>query len=238
MATPLTQSGSATTASAATSLMGIYGTVKDKWETSGASKAVSDIYSNVPQGTKDYFAATSTQLFSREQLRTVSVFFGIGEERPFYLEKNPSLLVARLRHNLTFFYLNYMLMTAAIFLFTVVFSPTKILGIGLLGMAWMWVVRSTQNGSLRVGNIAIPQKQVLVGMAIFSAFIMVYLLSGIFWWSLFSSGFLTLVHALTRDASMHKDADDKVDMIGDLTFDGGEDAAFLNNVESVKIDQL
>lgn len=43
-----------------------------------------------------------------------------------------------------------------------------------------------------------------------------------------SSGFLILVHAFLRDASMHKDLQDAVAMEGDLHF-GGEDASFLNN---------
>ena len=63
-------------------------------------------------------------------------------------------------------------------------------------------------------------------MGILSVLVLFYLLSGIFWWTLGSSGFLMGVHALLRDASMHKDEDDKVQMSGDLSFD--ENAAFLN----------
>lgn len=63
-------------------------------------------------------------------------------------------------------------------------------------------------------------------MAIASAFALIYVLSNIFWWTLFSSGLLVAVHAFLRDASMHKDLDDAVAMEGDLNL--GEDAAFLN----------
>jgi hypothetical protein len=41
-----------------------------------------------------------------------------------------------------------------------------------------------------------------------------------------------LGHSVARDASLHKDAEDKVDMQGDLTLTSviaGEDAAFLNS---------
>lgn len=65
-------------------------------------------------------------------------------------------------------------------------------------------------------------------MAILSVFVLLWLLSGIFWWTLASSGFLCLLHAFLRDASMHKDLEDAVAMEGDLNF-GGEDASFLNN---------
>ena len=81
--------------------------------------------------------------------------------------------------------------------------------------------------------MAIPQTTATIGMAILSVFVLLYLLSGIFWWALLSSGVLVAVHAFLRDASMHKDLDDAVDMHGDLNL--GEDAAFLN---SAQVDQV
>ena len=63
-----------------------------------------------------------------------------------------------------------------------------------------------------------------------SILVLFYLLSSIFWWTLFSSGFLILLHAFFRDASMHKDMDDVVKMEGDLHFTSStEDSAFLNS---------
>jgi hypothetical protein len=75
-------------------------------------------------------------------------------------------------------------------------------------------------------GFSIPQKSATIAMAGVSVFVLLYLLSSIFWWTLFSSGFLCGAHALFRDASMHKDMDDAVAMEGDLLV--GEDAAFLN----------
>lgn len=124
---------------------------KEKWESSGASRAVSDVYAQVPQGTKDYFTSASSQMFNRQHLRPVSVVFGIGEERPFYVEKAPSLLMERLRHNFTFFYLNYMALAAVLFTLTLLVTPSAIIGIGLLGFAWMYMIRSATNGHIRVG---------------------------------------------------------------------------------------
>jgi hypothetical protein len=91
-------------------------------------------------------------LFNREHIRSIAVVFGIGEDRPFYIEKNVSLLVARIRHNLEFFYLNYMLLTAVLFLLTLVISPSAIIGIGLLAFAWVWIIRATQSGSVTFGG--------------------------------------------------------------------------------------
>ena len=218
-------------------------------------------------------------MFKREHLRGVSVFFGIGEERAFYVERTPSLLAERLRHNVAFFYLNYMLLTAVLFCLTLMTSPFAIFGMALLGLAWMWVIRASQSGALVVGStwssrwtrlgwtvpkaagvqrsptlslpcsqllthfycirlsffsssaFSIPQKTATIGMAVISFFVLMYLLTNIFWWTLFSTGLLVAIHAFLRDASMHKDMDDVVTMQGDLNL--GEDASFLNGSNAV-----
>lgn len=64
----------------------------------------------------------------------------------------------------------------------------------------------------------------MVGLSIFSAIFLLWLLSGVFWWTLFSSGFFVTVHALLRDASMHQDSEDQMDMVGEFS---GEQASFL-----------
>lgn len=208
--------------------------MKEKWESSGASRAVADVYSQVPQGTKEYFASASQQMFNRQHMRPVTVVFGIGEERPFYVEKAPALVMERVRHNFTFFYLNYMALTAVLFALTLLISPTAIIGIGLLGFAWMYMIRSATNGHIKVGAIDIQQKHATIGMGIMSFFFLFYLLRQVFWWTFFSSLFLILAHSLFRDASLHKDSEDQMDMQGDLTLPAGEDAAFLPTNASVE----
>lgn len=121
---------------------------KEKWDTSGASEALTRASASLPESTKTYMSS----MFKREHLRGITVYFGIGEERPFYVEKTPSLLLERLRHNITFFYLNYMLQTAVLFCLTLIISPSAIVGIGLLALAWMWVIRASASGSLMVGS--------------------------------------------------------------------------------------
>jgi hypothetical protein len=103
---------------------------------------------SVPASTKTYVSG----MFQREHVRGISVCFGVGEERAFYVETTPSLLIERLRHNVTFFYLNYMLVTAVLFCLTLLISPSAIVGIGLLALAWMWVIRASASGSLHVGR--------------------------------------------------------------------------------------
>jgi len=65
-------------------------------------------------------------------------------------------------------------------------------------------------------------------MGALSVLVLIWLLSHIFWMTLATSGFLCGVHLLLRDASMHKDEEDKVVMQGDLSLDE-EEATFLNN---------
>jgi hypothetical protein len=64
-------------------------------------------------------------------------------------------------------------------------------------------------------------------MGAFTAFVLIWLLSGIFWWTIFSAGFLIVSHAALRDASMHQDEEDQVAMMGEVA--GSEQAAFLGN---------
>jgi len=83
----------------------------------------------------------------------------------------------------------------------------------------------------------VPQKSATIGLGVISVFILFWLLSNIFWWTLFSSGFLIMAHALSRDASLHKDAEDQVDMAGELTLTGsasGEGDAFLTTNTAIE----
>jgi hypothetical protein len=201
--------------------------IKNVWDSSGGSQALGSIQSSLPQGTKDYLADAQNKVFNRKNLRSPTVFFGLGEEKPFYLERVPSLITERVKHNLSFFYLNYALLTALLFCLTLLISPSAIIGIGLLGFAWMAVIRATAEGSVQIKGITITQKQATIAMGAFSVMVLIWLLAHIFWWTVSTSGFLTGVHCLLRDASMHKDEEDRVEMQGDLSLD--EESTFLNS---------
>jgi len=66
-------------------------------------------------------------------------------------------------------------------------------------------------------------------MGLISAFVLIWLLSSVFWWTLASSGFLVVVHAGLRDASMHQDGEDQVTMVGEVAGPASEQAAFLGD---------
>ncbi|KAL7548943.1 hypothetical protein ACHAWF_012207, partial [Thalassiosira exigua] len=200
---------------------------KNAWESSGAKDVLANAQSNLPQGTQDALGKARQRIFNRQNLRSPAIFFGFGEEQPFYVEKVPSLLTERLRHNASFFYLNYALVTTVLFCLTLLISPSAIIGIGLLGFAWAAVIRATSEGSMQVKGITVTQKQASIGMGGVSVIVLIWLLSHMFWMSLLTSGFLCGVHGLLRDASMHKDEEDKVVMQGDLNLDE-EEAGFLS----------
>lgn len=214
---------------AMSTLVGVMTSAKEKWDSSGANEAMSKFSASIPDSTKDYISQTTGQLFSRQKLRSVSVCFGIGEERAFYVEKTPSLLIARIKHNAQFFYLNYLLLLAVLFGLTLFVTPSAIIGIVLLAGAWMYVIRASQSGSLKVGAFSVSQTQASMAMGVVSAFTLIWILSSVFWWALGSSGFLTVLHAGLRDASMHQDGEDQVTMVGEVP-SVGEQAAFLGQV--------
>jgi len=190
---------------------------------------MSKFSASIPDSTKDYLSQTTGQLFSRERLRSVSICFGIGEERPFYVEKTPSLLIARIKHNAQFFFLNYLVLLAVLFGLTLFVTPKVIIEIAVLSVAWVYVIKASQSGQLKIGSFSVSQTQATVVMGGISAVTLIFILSAVFWWALFSSGFLAALHAALRDASMHQDGEDQVAMMGEVP-PGGEQTAFLGQV--------
>lgn len=217
------------TGGAAALLGKVVGKAKSQWEGSKGEEVLAGVSSSVSQETKDYLSNAKSKLFNPAYLRSPKVFFGIGEERAFFFEKGPQLLMERLKHNVTYFYLNYFIITAVIFILTLLTSRA-VIGFVCLALAWASFFKATASGSLSIGRFEISQKNATMGMSVLSAFALFYLLSNVFWWTLSSSGFFVALHAFFRDASMHKDEEDQVEMSGDLSLE--ENASFLNPVEN------
>lgn len=211
-------------------LSGVAGTVKEKWNASGGNEMLASASGAIPQQTKDYINEAQKKLFNPAHIRSPRVYFGYGEEKPYYVESNITLLMSRLQHNLKFFYLNYGIQTAVLFVLTLLISPSAIIGMGLLAALWAYVLKATSEGSAEVRGITISQKAATYGMMALSAIVLYYVLSHVFWWTLSVSGIFVALHALLRDASMHKDEEDKVVMSGDFTGDTtkGTEGEFLN----------
>lgn len=203
-------------------------TAKDSFNKSGGKEVLSKVQASIPQGAQDYITSAKSKFINRDHIRPISVFFGIGEESPFYMEKTPSLIVNRLNHNFQFFYMNYIGVFTILFCLTMITSPSAVIGMGMLGLMWATMLRATADGAVTVYNVTITQKQASIAMTLFSGLLLIRILSHVFWWTVFSGGFICGAHAFLRDASMHKDEEDKIEMTGDVAFDAGEDASFLN----------
>jgi len=210
-------------ANALTALTGAWSNVKQKWSESSAPGYVDQISQQIPQETKDMISETRAKVFNPDHIRSPKAYLGIGEDRPFYVESNPSLLMGRVKHNLQYFYLNYILVGCILFVLTLLVSPTSIVGMVLLGAAWFYVLKVTESGSVTIRGATIPQKPVLVVMAVISFFVLSYILSSVFWYTACMSFICAGGHSIFRDSTLLQDEDDKVNMEGDL----GEDSAFL-----------
>lgn len=135
----------------------------------------------------------AARIFSRENLRGVGEFLGTGEQQAFSLLLNPTALLDRIRCNCTYFYLNYVGMTALLFVLNVFFSPSAWIGMLLLGVMWVAVVNNVKDEN--------QLKMATGGMTLFSAFALWYLLGGHFKWTCYLSGGLSCAHALFRNAA-------------------------------------
>lgn len=213
-------------------LNGAVGNVKNKWEGSKGQEALANVSSSIDQDTKDLIANAKAKFFNPACIRSPTVFFGIGEPRPFFIEKSPKELVDRIKHNLSFFYLNYGIISAILFFLTLVTSRA-IIGIIILALSWASFLKASASGSMTIAGFSISQKKATIVMTAVSGLWLFYLLSHVFWYTVSTSGFLVALHGFFRDASMHQDEGDKVEMSGDLNLGDslGEDAAFLNPVE-------
>lgn len=216
-------------AGAIAALGNMVATAKESFNKSGGKEVLTSVSASIPQGAQEYLSQAKSKFINRDHLRPISVFFGIGEESPFYVERNPSLIASRVNHNIQFFYMNYIVLFTILFCLTMITSPTALITMGLLGLAWATMLRYTADGSMEIYGITVSQKHASIVLAVISGLMLIQVLSHVFWWTLFSGGFISGVHAFLRDASMHKDEEDRIEMTGDVQLsEAGEDASFLN----------
>jgi len=176
---------------------------------------MSDVSAAIPQETKDYMQAAKEKIFDSDKLRPTVVFFGIGEPtQSFSVVCMPSDVFSRVKHNILFFYLNYIVLTAIVFILTmltVLISPKSLITLGVLAVAWFVVMRATSSGSAKVLGVKIPRKEASLAMMLISGLVMFFLLQTIFFVGIGSSAFLVIAHAWFRDSSMHVLEDKKLE---------------------------
>ncbi|GMH65597.1 hypothetical protein TrVE_jg9485 [Triparma verrucosa] len=200
--------------------------IQSKWASSSGPTHVSKITSSLPDSVKSRASTLTSTYFNMRYFRSPKVYLGMGEDKPFYVETNVGLNVDRVKHNLTYFYLNYIFLTFLLFALTLMISPSSLISIAILAFAWFYVLKVTADDGYSIGGVVVTQKVATAVMGVITVLCLTYVLSSIFWWTLCTSGFCIAGHSLFRDASMHKDEADHVEMSGDL-----EEAPFLNAME-------
>lgn len=203
---------------------------KEKWDSSNVSKAVNQAVATVPQGTKDFLKSTTGELFDRKNLRGFQACFGLGEDKPFSIEKSLGPLKERVTGNLQFFYLNYMLFGAFLFCLTLVVSPSAIIGIGaLVGVWYLFIQRANQNKPISIMGKELTDKQAADGLILITAVVLFFILENIFWYAFGTTLLLTIVHAATRSEFNYKEVPSANDELAKAGKAVGEATSLLNN---------
>lgn len=174
-----------------------------------ASDVVSTVSAAIPQNAKDFMQKTKEQVFDSDKLRSFSVFFGFGDTGPYSLIANPTTLLPRTKDNIVFFYLNYIVLIAVVFFFSLLaflMTPKTMIILAIIAAAWFLVLKATEDGIKFLG-MTITRKEASFVMMIISGIVAFYSFQSVFWITLGTSSFLSLAHSLTRDASQHQKAE-------------------------------
>lgn len=142
---------------------------------------------------------TSPTNFSN--VRSLKLLFGFGEKKPFFVETKITPLISRINHNFSYFYMNYLMLTAIFFIVALVVSPSVIFWIGGLVILWAIVLKRTSNGAIVIKGLEISQKHASLGLSIISTKLVmdVEILSNFFFWTFYTSATLICSHAILRN---------------------------------------
>lgn len=189
-----------------------------------ANQAIHSVTDHIPQETKNFMAAAKAKILNSDKLRSFPVFFGIGESEAFTFTFNPAVVCPRLKNNFMYFYLNYLLLAAVIFVLStlaMIMSPKTLIVVVSLMAAWFLLIRATKNGSMKIlGLCEISRKSASFVLMIISGVVAFFLMQDIFYVTLGSGSIFALIHAWTRNSSQHlfdqEDNDSTMEMTGDM----------------------
>jgi hypothetical protein len=152
-----------------------------------ANQTLNKVSAAIPQETKDFMQSAKEKILDSDKLRSFSLFFGIGEGSGFSPTINPTILCPRLKKNILFFYLNYILLAAVVVvitLFATMINPKTIIMLAILLVALMFVIQSTAGGGLEIrgGAMAISRKSVTALMMAISAVVLFFMVKSLCLW--------------------------------------------------------
>jgi len=189
------QPGKLTKEAAAFAACNLYNKAQENWTSAQGAEILSEVGSVIPDETKNFF--------SGDKVRSLKVYFGFRSSESYSIV-SANLLMLRIKHNLSFFYLNYIIQTSVFFALTLLFSPGSMLEIGMLLLVWFMMMQATTSGAMHICGSSISRKMLSLLLAGCSAFILLYVLAGVFWWAMSSSLFAIALHTIFRDASAYQ----------------------------------
>lgn len=136
-------------------------------------------YNQVPgEGLSAGLSDSASRLFSADNLRSIGAMLGTGEDKAFSLLLSPTGLLDRLRHNLSFFYLNYMALTGLLFFLNVFLNSKAWLGMIVLACMWVFMINRIQDEQhLKVASKCGAMKQMKMKNERFLNFLIVFCVS-------------------------------------------------------------
>ncbi|OQR96178.1 hypothetical protein ACHHYP_16939 [Achlya hypogyna] len=155
----------------------------------------------------DQVVASVRKKINVHAIRSLFSFMGIGEEHPFTLLPKAQVL-QRLRRNLEYFLVNYVLIFALIFFCVLIFHPYAMLScVGTLAV-WITVLAQRKQLQAMLGP-SFPMLYIVYALAACTAFILAFSLLPSLLTATSITGVLGIVHALLRNTP----ASDKVDVL-------------------------
>ncbi|KAK1948270.1 PRA1 family protein B5 [Phytophthora citrophthora] len=178
------------------------------------------VASDEPQGTitmevpQHALQKIRNQLFKAVDIRNVrgiSQFFGLGEEKPFNVPGR-EVLASRCRKNALFFSANYAISAALVGVVTILLNPFFLFVLICLGGFWLYMSSATANESPEnptkiMGRTVTPEQRKL-GMLGVSAAVIVVFGGSILFTICSASGALAISHAILRDCPSIREEDE------------------------------
>lgn len=146
-------------------------------------------------------------VFDSDKLRSFKIFFGLGDQGPYSLACSPTKLFPRVKNNIVFFYLNYVVVTFVVFvlcLLAFLMSPMSLVILLCLAAVWFVVLKGTGSEGFKVLGVTITRKEASFVLMIISGIVAFFAFQNVFWMTLGSSATLSLGHAVFRDAESHQ----------------------------------
>eukprot|EP00555_Chaetoceros_dichaeta_P002283 CAMPEP_0198252182 /NCGR_PEP_ID=MMETSP1447-20131203/2744_1 /TAXON_ID=420782 /ORGANISM="Chaetoceros dichaeta, Strain CCMP1751" /LENGTH=220 /DNA_ID=CAMNT_0043937351 /DNA_START=122 /DNA_END=784 /DNA_ORIENTATION=+ len=173
-----------------------------------ANQTYNDVSAKIPQGTKDFLSSAKNKVLDNDNLRSFSVFLGTGEESAYQVVCNPTVLCGRLKDNILFFYLNYILVAALvtiIALLALMINPATIIMVLIIGVCWSAALTLTSGEGLVLCNdsLTITRKTATTILTIITAVVMFFMVQKVFVITSSSSAVLACFHGMLRNATEH-----------------------------------